>query len=111
MQKDYSKSFSDANNTSDIEEEIIKQINSVKPFDMEPCKAIPKKPFVPEKENNCEEENNLTPQDRIGNIDCANVNVSANYFCSFFRLKSWSAKGASRHTVFMGNSPNVSHKC
>ena len=30
---------------------------------MEPCKVIPKKPFV------LEEEINLTPQDRIGNID------------------------------------------
>ena len=31
-----SKSFSDASNSSDIEEEIIKQINTLKPFDMEP---------------------------------------------------------------------------
>ena len=32
-------------------------------------KAILKKPFVSEEENNCVEEINLTPQDRIGNID------------------------------------------
>ena len=31
-----SKSFSDASNSSDIEEEIIKQINTLKLFDMEP---------------------------------------------------------------------------
>ena len=36
---------------------------------MEPCKAIPKKPFALEEENNCEEEITLTAQDRIGNID------------------------------------------
>ena len=39
-----------------------------RPFDMGPRKAIPKKPFVSEGKNNCEEEINLTPQDRIGNI-------------------------------------------
>ena len=31
-----SKSFCDASNSSDIEEEIIKQINTLKPFDIEP---------------------------------------------------------------------------
>ena len=57
------KSFSDATrNSSDIEEEVIKQTNTFKPFDMEPRKAIPKKDFVLEKENNCEEEINLTRQ-------------------------------------------------
>ena len=59
MEKICSKSFTDANNTSDIKEEIIKQINTLKPFDMEPCKAIPKKNFVSEEENNCEKEINL----------------------------------------------------
>ena len=58
------KSFSDATrNSSDIEEEVLKQTNTFKPFDMEPRKAIPKKDFVLEKENNCEEEINLTRQD------------------------------------------------
>ena len=42
---------------------------------MELCKAIPKKPFVSEDENICEEEINLIPQDiSIG----ANVYVSDN---------------------------------
>ena len=36
---------------------------------MEPRKAISKKPFVSGEENNCEKEIDLTPQDRIGNID------------------------------------------
>ena len=58
------KSFSDATrNSSDIEEEVTKQTNTFKPFDMEPRKAIPRKDFVLEKENNCEEEINLTRQD------------------------------------------------
>ena len=54
MEKNSSKSFSDASNSSDIEEEIIKQIKTLKPFDMEPRKAISKKHFVPEEGNNCE---------------------------------------------------------
>ena len=49
--KKCSKSFSDASNSSYIEEEIIKQIKTLKPFDMEPRKGIPKKPFVSEEEN------------------------------------------------------------
>ena len=36
---------------------------------MEPRKAVPMKNFALEYENDCEEEVNLTPQDRIGNID------------------------------------------
>ena len=67
--KNCSKSFSDVRNSSDIEEEIIKQINMLKPFGMEPPKAIPKKLFVSEEENNCKEEINLTLQNKIGNID------------------------------------------
>ena len=35
---------------------------------MEPRETI-KKTFVSEKENNCEEEINLTPEDRTGNLD------------------------------------------
>ena len=66
MEKNCSKFFSDASNSSDIEEEIIKQINTLKLFDMEPRKA--KKHFVSEEGNNCEEEISCTPQDRIGNI-------------------------------------------
>ena len=69
MEKNCSKSFSDASNSSDIEEEIIKEITTLKPFDMESCKAIIKKHFVSEAESNCEQEINLTQQDRIGKID------------------------------------------
>ena len=58
-----------ASNSSNIEEEIIKQINKLKPLDMEPCKAIPKKRFVSKEQNNCEEKISLTPQDRSGDID------------------------------------------
>ena len=73
-----SKSFSDANNSSDIEEEIIKEIKMLKPFNMVPCKAIPEKPFISEEENNCKEIN-LTPQDRIGNISwCKYSYVNVN---------------------------------
>ena len=57
MEKNCPKSFSDASDSSDIEEEIIKQINALKPLDMEPRKAVAKKYFVSEEENNCEEEN------------------------------------------------------
>ena len=69
MEKNCSKSFSDARNSSDIKEEVIKQTNTLKSFYVEPRKAIPKKYFVSEEQNNCEEEINLTPKDRIGNID------------------------------------------
>ena len=69
MGKNCSKSFSNASNSSDIEEEVIKQINTLKPFYMEPRNAIPKKLFVSEEQNNCEEEINLTPLDRTGNIN------------------------------------------
>ena len=59
MEKNCSKSFSDAINSSGIEEEIIKQINRLKPLDMEPRKDIPKKQFVSEKGNKCDEEIDL----------------------------------------------------
>ena len=67
--KNCSKSFSDSNDSSDIAEEIIKQISKLRPFDMEPRKTVPKKPSVSGEENNCEEEINLAPQDGNGNID------------------------------------------
>ena len=44
--KNFSKFLSDASNSSDIEEEIIKQFNTLKPLDMERREAIPKKRFV-----------------------------------------------------------------
>ena len=39
MEKNCSKSFSDVSDSSNIEEEIIKQVNMLKPFDMESRKA------------------------------------------------------------------------
>ena len=68
MEKICSKLFSDVSNSSDSEEEIIKQTNTLKPFHMETRKAVPKKHFVSKEGNNCEEKINLTPYDRIDNI-------------------------------------------
>ena len=48
MEKKCSKSFSDASNSSDIEEEIIKEMSTPKPFDMESRKAVPRKHHVSE---------------------------------------------------------------
>ena len=50
----------------------------LKPFGMEPPKAIPKKLFVSEEENNCKEEINLTPQNRLVISIGTNVDVSVN---------------------------------
>ena len=118
MEKNCSKSFSDVKNSSDIEQQIIKQINTLKPFNIEPRKAIPNKSFVSEEENNCEEKINLTLQDRIGNIDwcqrgckCKLIATFAESFCLLLRLKSWGVRGASRHSSFMGNCPTISHTC
>ena len=65
-EKNCSKHFSDASNSSDIEEEVIKQINMLKPFNIN---VIRKKYFVSQEENNCEGEIDLISQNRIGNID------------------------------------------
>ena len=116
MEKKCSKSFFDASQSSDIEDEIIKKINTLKPFDMKARKAIPKKHFVLE-ENNCEEEISLAPQDRTGNInwrkcvfECKSVATFAESFCLFLRLKSGSAREASDHSAFMGNCQTISHR-
>ena len=61
--------YDTSSNSSDIKGEVITQRNTLKQFDMEPCMAIPEKHFILEKENNCEEEINSTPQHRTGNID------------------------------------------
>ena len=118
MKSNCSKSFSDASNSSDIEEEVIKQINTLKPFNMEPRMAIPKKHFVSEEENGCEEGINLIPQDRVGNInqckcgwDCKPMAIFAGSFCLLHRLKSWSVRGASHHSPSMGNCLTLSHTC
>ena len=76
MEKNCSKSF--ASNSSNIEEEIIKQLNTLKPFDMEPRKAILKKPFASEEENNCEEEINLTRKIELVISIGTSVDVSVN---------------------------------
>ena len=113
--KNCSKYFSDASKSSDVKEEIIKQVNMLKPFDMEPRKAVPKKPLVwEEEENNCKEEINLTPQDRIGNIDWCKYGCEsklmvafAKSFCLFLRLNSWCAMGESFSSFsFYGQLPD-----
>ena len=75
---------------------------------MEPCKAIPNKPFLLKKENNCEEEIKVTPQDWIGNTDwwkseCKLMVTFAESFCLLVRLKSQSTRGASCHSPFVAN--------
>ena len=51
VEKNCSKSFSDASsNSSDIKEEVTKQVITLKPFDMEPPKAILQKKILLEKE-------------------------------------------------------------
>ena len=95
---------------------IIKQVNALKPFDMYSRKAIPKKHFVLE-ENNCEEEINLTPRDRICNINwwkcgykCNPMATFAESVCLLLSLKSRTTRVASRHLAFMGNCPTSSRK-
>ena len=70
----------------------MKQINTLKPFNVKPCKAIPKKPFVPEEENNCEKDINLLLEDKIGNINwckwgcgCKLMATFAESFCLLLR--------------------------
>ena len=92
-------------------QEIIKQLNTPKTFDMEPRKAIPEKDFV------LEEEINLTIHYRINNTDwckcehqCKPMTTFAENFCLLLRLKSWSVREASSHSAFMDNYPTISHK-
>ena len=74
---------------------------------MKPLKTILKKPFVWEERDNCDEETNLKPQYKIGNIDwckcvceCKLIAAFAKNFCLLLRLKSQSARGASCHLAF-----------
>ena len=69
MEKDYSNFFLMTATLQILKKRLLNKKNTLKPFDMELRKAIPKKLFVSEEENNCQEELNLTPQDKIGNID------------------------------------------
>ena len=108
-----SKSFSNVTNSSDIE--IIKQINTLKTFDMEPHKTIPKKLFLSEEEHNRKEEINLTSQDAIRNIDwykcgceCILMATFAERFCLLLWLKSWGVRVASCHFSFYGHCLTIS---
>ena len=63
-----------------------------------------------------EEETNLTQQDRIAYIDwckceceCKPMVTFAESFCLLLRLKSRSARGASRYSAFMDNCPTIRH--
>ena len=57
-------------------------------------KYVQKKHFVSEEENNCEEEINSKPQDRISNnidwcgYECKPMVIFAESFCLFLLLKS-----------------------
>ena len=81
-------------------------------------KYVQKKHFALEEENNCEEEINLTLQERIANIDwckcgceCKPMATFAESFCLLLPLKSWGARGASRYSPFLYNCPTISHTC
>ena len=85
---------------------------------METRKAITKKHFVSEKENNCEEEINLRPQDRPSNIDQCKCGCEYNTtatiaksLCLLVWLKPRSMRGASYHSAFITNCPIISHTC
>ena len=69
MKKSAENLFLMPGNYSDIKEEINKQINTLKLFNMEPCNATPKKYFGLEEVGNCKEEINLKPQNKTVNID------------------------------------------
>ena len=78
---------------------------------MEPCKAIPKKTFVSEEANNCEEKFNLAWQDRTGNIDwcicrcdCKLMATLAESFCLLLGINHRSVRGASRPSAFMATA-------
>ena len=79
---------------------------------MEPHQAIPKKHFVSEKQHNCGKEINLTPQERIGNIDWCKCGCKSKPMATFGEslcllvwLKPRSVREASYHSAFMGNFP------
>ena len=69
---------------------------------------------ISEQENNCEEGINLTPQDRIGTMDCCKCGCEcklmatfAGSSCLLLRLKFQSARGTFRHSALMGNCPTI----
>ena len=76
MEKNSSKSFSDAINWSDIEEQIIKQLNTPKPLDVE---------------NNCEEEINfLHHKIWLVILIGANVHMSVNQWWHLLKVSAYS---------------------
>ena len=79
---------------------------------MEPRKAISKKYFVSEEENNHEKGINLTWQNRTSNIDwfkcgyeCKPKMIFVESFCLLLQLKHWSVREVSRHSALLGNYP------
>ena len=81
---------------------------------MERRKAIPKKRFVSEEENNGEEEINLTSQDRIDNINWCKCRCECEPMVTFtesFLLLPRCARVASCHSAFMSNCSAISHLC
>lgn len=60
MEKNCQKFTSDTSNFSDIEKYLIKQLNTLKQFDMKPRKVIPKNIFCIIRKNNYEKEMNIT---------------------------------------------------
>ena len=90
MGKNCSKSFSDSSsNSSDIEEEVTKQINMLKPFDMEPRNAIPQKHFVSEKENTVKKK--LIQHHKIELVTSisANVGMSENQWRHYLKVYAY----------------------
>ena len=72
-------------------------------------KYVQKKHFVSEEQNNYEEEINITPKDRIANIDwckcgceCKPMAVFAQSFCLLLQLTFQSVRGA---FTFYGQLP------
>ena len=88
IKKNCSKSFSDLSNSSDVKEQIIKQINTLKPFKMELHKAIPKKPFVSEEENNCKKDIDLKHH-KIELVISIGTNVNECKLMTTFALGSF----------------------
>ena len=80
-----------------------------------------RKHFVSNEESNCIKEIHLTQQDRIANINYANVDVSVNQWLHLLKVsascfgKNPGARVASRHSAFMDNCStiviHISHIC
>ena len=102
--KHCSKSFSDATDSSDIEEEIIKQINMLKPFDVAPRKAIPKKLFASEVEKNCEEEINWCKCGCEGKPMATFPETSAAKTQTKFHMNTWKVHEIQKQSSYFAKS-------